>query len=115
MAVGVPAVPLGMAATFTAPVVYFPAATAVCSAVVGVIVVPACVLICDVLLPETVTVPAVPEDTYPAVTVGVTFLLALAVAVIRPLASTLIVGLTVIVVAGVLADPLATLFEAASS
>jgi hypothetical protein len=38
VAVGVPAVPLGIAATVTAPVVYLPAATAVCDVVDGVIV-----------------------------------------------------------------------------
>ena len=58
------------------------------------------------LLPDTLTVPAVPADTYPADTVGVTLLDALAVAVMRPLAFTLMVGFAVMVVAGVEAEPL---------
>lgn len=66
-----------------------------------------------VALPLTETVPAVPALTYPALTVGVTDLLALVVAVITPVVVfTEIVGFAVIVVAGVFADPLATLLVA---
>lgn len=62
---------------------------------------------CDVFEPLTVTVPAVPAVTKPADTVGVTDLVALAVAVITPvLEFTDIVGLAVTVVAGVVAEPL---------
>ena len=104
-----------IAATLTAPVVYLPLATAVCSLSVGVMVVPACVDNCEVLLPDTVIVPAVPEETYPSLTVGVTLLVALAVAVIRPEEFTLILGFAVIEVAGVDALPLATLLEALSA
>ena len=61
--VPLPRAPAGMASTRTSPVVYFPAATAVCWLVVGVIVVPACVSSCSVALPDTETVPAVPPLT----------------------------------------------------
>jgi hypothetical protein len=101
-----------MAPTLTAPVVNFPLATAVCSLSVGVIVVPACVDNCSVLLPLTLTVPAVPLETYPALTVGVTDFDPLTLAVIRPVESTEIVGLAVIEVDGVVAEPLATLLLA---
>ena len=47
-------------------------------------------------------------DTYPAETEGVTLLLALVVAVINPSEPTVIVGLAVIAVAGVVALPFAT-------
>ena len=54
-------------------------------------------------------VPAVPDETYPALTVGVTDLVALVVAVISPVDEfTDIVGLAVTVVAGVVAEPLET-------
>lgn len=103
----------GIAATVTAPVVYLPDATAVWEDVVGVTVFAACVVNCWVLLPLTVMVPAVPEDTYPADTVGVTLFVVLVVAVINPAELTEIVGFAVIVVAGVDAEPLATLLLAA--
>ena len=100
---------LGIGSTFIAPVVYFPAATAVCCEVLGVIVVPAWVDRLLVLDPLTVTVPAVPLETYPADTVGVTLLVADVVAVMTPVELfTLMLGLAVIDVAGVVADPLAT-------
>jgi hypothetical protein len=103
-----------MAPIFTAPVVNFPLATAVCSLSVGVIVVPACVDNCSVLLPLTLTVPAVPSETNPADTVGVTDFDPLTDAVIRPVfALTLIDGLAVMLVVGVVADPLATALLAA--
>lgn len=106
---GVPAVPDGMAATFTAPSVYLFADTAVCSDVVGVIVVPFTVVSCDVLDPDTVMVPDVPLDTHPVETVGVTLLEEEAVAVIKPLAVfTVMVGFAVIVVAGVETLPVDT-------
>ena len=63
-----------------------------------------------VLLPLTLTVPAVPLATYPADTVGVTLWLALTEAVMRPPDDTLIVGLAVMVVAGVVAEPLGIAF-----
>ena len=60
-----------------------------------------------VLLPETVTVHAVPADTYPAETVGVTLCVLLTDAVITPVDElTLILGFAVMLVAGVVADPL---------
>ena len=65
---------------------------------------------CLVVEPVTVTVPAVPLLIYPALTVGVTLLFALAVAVINPLFDTVIVGFAVTVVAGIVADPFATAF-----
>ena len=99
----------------TAPVVYLYAATAVCAVVVGVIVAAACVLNCSVFVPVTVTVPAVPDEIYPAVTVGVMLFVDDAVAVIRPPVETVIVGLAVTVVAGVFADPLETDLEDADS
>ncbi len=102
-----------MAPTLTAPVVYLPLATAVCSLSMGVIVVPACVESCCVLDPLTDTVPAVPAETNPALTVGVTDFDPLTDAVIKPLALTLIVGFAVMDVAGVDADPLATALLAA--
>ena len=68
----------------------------------------ACAVNCSVLLPLTLTVPAVPDETKPALTVGVTLFDALAVAVIRPLESTLIAGFAVMLVAGVVAVPAAT-------
>ena len=80
--------------------------------VVGVIVAAALVVSCCVLLPLTLTVPAVPLLTYPALTAGVTLLLALTLAVIRPELLTLIVGFAVMLVAGVVTDPLATLLDA---
>ena len=93
------------------PVVYFPDATAVCSEVVGVTVLPASVESCEVLLPLTVTVPDVPLATQPADTLGVTLWVADVVAVIRPLLFTLILGLAVTEVAGVEAQPLGTVTE----
>ena len=76
---------------------------------VGVYVVAPFVVRLDVLLPLTVIVPAVPLETYPAETVGVTDLVALAVAVITPVDElTEMVGLAVTVVAGVVAEPLET-------
>ena len=75
----------------------------------------ACVESCDVPEPETVTVPAVPLDTYPALTVGVTDFDPLTVAVMRPFESTEIVGFAVMLVAGVVALPLVTLFDAADA
>ena len=92
--------------------VNFPLVTAVCTLSVGVMVVPDCVESCSVLLPVTLTVPAVPLDTYPALTVGVTLLLPLIDAVIKPLALTLIVGFAVMEVDGVVAEPFATLLLA---
>ncbi len=91
-----------------APVVYLPLATAVCSLSVGVTVLPASVDNWLVLLPLTVIVPAVPLDTHPADTLGVTLFVADAVAVIRPPLLTLILGLAVTDVAGVEAVPLGT-------
>ena len=96
----------------TSPVVYFPLATAVWTDSVGVIVEPACVSNWLVFDPETVTVPAVPLDTYPADIVGVTDWVAEAVAVINPDELTDIDGFAVIVVAGVVAEPEATVFVA---
>ena len=55
--------------------------------------------------PLTVIVPAVPLDTYPAVTVGVMLYVPLTVAVIFPEVLTEIVGFLVTVVAGVAAFP----------
>ena len=104
-----------IAPTLTAPVVYLPLVTAVCSLSVGVTVVPACVDNCEVLLPDTVIVPAVPEETYPSLTDGVTLLVALVVEVISPEEDTLIEGFAVMVVAGVDALPLATLLLALSA
>ena len=74
------------------------------------IVCAACVVNCDVLEPLTDTVPAVPLETYPALTVGVTLLLALTDAVIRPLDETEIDGFAVMEVAGVVTLPLLTVF-----
>ena len=89
------------------------AATAVCSLSVGVMVVPFTVDRLSVFDPETVTVPAVPDDTYPADTVGVTLFVAEAVAVMTPVeVFTEMVGFAVIEVAGVVAEPEATLFVA---
>lgn len=105
----------GIAATVTAPVVYLPAATAVCCDFVGVIVAAACVDNCFVFEPLTDTVPAVPLETYPALTVGVTDFDPLTLAVIRPFALTDMVGLAVIEVDGVVADPFETDFEAAEA
>jgi hypothetical protein len=79
----------------------------------GVIVAAALVVNYYVLLPFTVIVPAVPAETYPALIVGVTDLLALVVAVISPVLLTLIDGFAVIVVAGVVALPFAILLLAA--
>lgn len=79
----------------------------------GVIVAAALVVSCSVALPLTVTVPAVPAEIYPADTEGVTFCDVLVDAVIKPLEETVIVGFAVIVVAGVVALPDATDFEAA--
>ena len=59
-------------------------------------------------LPDTVIVPAVPDATYPADTVGATDWVFDTVAVIRPLELTLTVGFAVMVVLGVFADPDAT-------
>ena len=73
----------------------------------------ACVDNYEVLDPDTVIVPAVPEETYPAETVGVTDCVADVVAVIRPSEPTVIEGLAVMVVAGVVADPEATALDAA--
>ena len=60
------------------------------------------------MLPLTETVPAVPLETYPDDTVGVTLCEPLTDAVIKPLLLTEIVGFAVIVVAGVVAEPAAT-------
>ena len=98
----------GMASTVTAPVVYFPAATAVCCDSVGVIAVAACVESWLVLVPLTVTVPAVPLATHPSDTLGVTLFVADTVAVINPLLFTLTLGLAVTDVAGVVAEPPST-------
>ena len=56
--------------------------------------------------PLTVIVPAVPLETYPAETVGVTDCVLLTDAVIKPPLLTEMVGFAVTVVAGVVADPL---------
>ena len=50
--------------------------------------------------------PLVPLATYPAVTLGITFCVLLTDAVINPLALTEMAGFAVIVVAGVVAEPL---------
>ena len=72
-----------------------------------------CVESCDVLLPDTVIVPEVPEDTYPALTVGVTLCVADAVAVMSPVEElTEMEGFAVTVVAGVVAEPEDTDFDA---
>ena len=89
------------------PVRYVPLAI-VWSVVDGWMPCAPCVVSCFVPLPVTVIVPAVPEDTYPADTDGVTDWVFDTVAVISPLELTLTVGLAVIVVAGVFADPDAT-------
>ena len=66
------------------------------------------------LLPLTLTVPAVPEETYPSVTDGVTFFEPLTLAEITPVELlTEMLGFAVILVAGVAAEPLAIVFEAA--
>lgn len=93
----------------TAPVVNFPAATAVYEDLVGVIVAAACVDNYEVLLPLTVILPEVPLVTKPEVIEGVTFYEAAALAVIRPvLEFTEMVGFAVIVVDGVVALPAGT-------
>jgi hypothetical protein len=111
VAVGVPALPVGIAATVTAPVVNLPEGTAVCTDVVGVMVTAACVFSWSVLLPLTVMSPAVPLDTYPADTLGVTLCVLLMVAVTMPVEfCTESVGGAVILVAGVVALPLGIAF-----
>jgi hypothetical protein len=72
-------------------------------------------LSCDVAEPEAVTVPAVPAETYPALTVGVILFEEFIVAVIRPAVLTVIPGVTEIVVAGVVAEPAETAFVAAAA
>ena len=57
------------------------------------------------LLPQTLTVPELPEEIYPAVTVGETLELALHVAVTSPVSLMVIVGFAVMLVAGVCALP----------
>ena len=60
------------------------------------------------LVPPTEMAPAAPLLTHPALMVGVTFCDALTLAVIKPPLDTLIDGLAVIVVAGVVALPAGT-------
>ena len=98
--------PVGIAATVTAPVVYRPAATAVWDDVDGVTVFAACVVSWDVLEPLTLTVPAVLVDADPRLTEGVTDLEPLTLAVMSPVELfTLMLGFAVMEVAGVEALP----------
>ena len=96
------------AATVMFPVQYVPALTAVWAEVDGVIVVAPLVVSCFVLdAALTVIVPAVPDETQPADTVGVTLcVFAELLAVINPEELTLMpILFGVIVVAGVVAEP----------
>jgi len=68
------------------------------------------VLSANVLEPFTDTVPAVPILIYPALIVGVILELPATVAVINPVALIEIVGVALIVFAGVEAAPAATFF-----